>query len=92
MKKSILGITVVLLSNGLIADDGLNFHEDYYLGFSQGAYYGLMLGGVDYDVAWCMKSELAYVGADMGTGGEFQAKMELMLEECREQYPSRQPE
>ncbi len=90
MKKSILGINAVLLSSGLVADDGLDFHEDYYLGFSQGVYYGLMLGGVDYDAAWCMKSELAYVGADMGTGGEFQEKMEQMLVDCRDQYPPRE--
>jgi hypothetical protein len=81
---------MILLSAGLVADDGLDFHEDYYLGFSQGAYYGLMLGGVDYDVAWCMKSELAYIGADMGTGGEFQEKIEQMLADCREQYPPRE--
>ena len=82
----------VLLSLGLAADDGLQFHEDYYLGFSQGAYYGLMLAGVDYDVAWCMKAELAHEAAEMGTGGEFQAKMEKMLAECRETYPPRPAE
>lgn len=90
MKKRIVALAIIVLSAGLAADDGLDFHEDYYLGFSQGAYYGLMLGGVDYDVAWCMKSELAYVGADMGTGGEFQQKMEQMLVDCREQYPPRE--
>ena len=58
-------------------------------GLSQGAYYGLMLAGVDYDVAWCMKSELAYEGSAMGSGGEFQAKMEQMLVDCREKYPPR---
>jgi hypothetical protein len=63
MKKSSLAIAIALLSPALTADDGLEFHEDYYLGFSQGAYYGLMLAGVDYDVAWCMKSELAFEGA-----------------------------
>lgn len=83
-------IAIVLLPLALTADDGLEFHDDYYLGFSQGAYYGLMLGGVDYDVAWCMKAELAYEGAAMGTGGEFQAKMETMLASCREQYPPRE--
>lgn len=92
MKKTIVAIAIALLSPGLIADDGLDFHEDYYLGFSQGAYYGLMLAGVDYDVAWCMKSELAYEGAAMGTGGEFQARMEQMLADCHERYPPRQPE
>ncbi len=92
MKKSFVAIAITMLSPTLIADDGLDFHEDYYLGFSQGAYYGLMLAGVDYDVAWCMKSELDYEGAAMGSGGEFQAKIEQMLLDCREMYPPRQPE
>ena len=92
MNKSILALAIVLLSPGLVADDGLDFHEDYYLGFSQGAYYGLMLAGVDYDVAWCMKSELAYAGAAIGTGGEFQARMEQMFDDCRAKYPPRQPQ
>ncbi len=94
MNKSYVTITLtmLLLSPALIADDGLQFHEDYYLGFSQGAYYGLMLAGVDYDVAWCMKSELAYEGATMGSGGEFQDKIEQMLADCREKYPPRQGE
>ena len=89
MKKSTTAIACILMSRALTADDGLEFHEDYYLGFSQGAYYGLMLGGVDYDVAWCMKSELAYEAAAMGTGGEFQAKMERMLVACRARFPPR---
>ncbi|MCH8301894.1 MAG: hypothetical protein IH912_03995 [Proteobacteria bacterium] len=79
-------ILLISLSSALVAEDGLVFHDDYYLGFSQGAYYGLMLAGVDYDVAWCMKSELAYEASAMGTGGEFQAKIERMLVECREAY------
>ena len=49
-----------------------------------------MLGGVDYAVAWSMKSELAYEAAQMGTGGEFQAKIEQMLATCREQYLSQE--
>jgi len=64
--------SLLALSPALTADDGLEFHDDYYLGFSQGAYYGLMLAGVDYNVAWC------------GTGGAFQAKIEQMLVDCRE--------
>ncbi len=92
MKRLLMGLVTCLPAFGLNASDGLDFHEDYYLGFSQGAYYGLMLAGVDYDVAWCMKSELAHVGAEMGTGGEFQARMESMLAECREQYPPREPQ
>jgi hypothetical protein len=92
MKKSSLAIAIALLSPALTADDGLEFHDDYYLGFSQGAYYGLMLAGVDYDVAWCMKSELAFEGAAMGTGGKFQAKIEQMLVNCRAEFPPRQAE
>ena len=93
MKKSSLvaALTMLIaLSPALIANEGLEFHEDYYLGFSQGAYYGLMLAGVDYDVAWCMKSELAYAAAAMGTGGEFQEKIENMLDVCRDAYAGKQ--
>jgi hypothetical protein len=85
MKKLSLAVAIGLLSTALSADDDLEFHEDYYVGFSQGAYYGLMLAGVDYAVAWCMKSELAYEAASMGTGGAFQAKIEKMLADCREE-------
>lgn len=92
MKRMFLVFAIIMLSPVLIADDGLDFHDDYYLGFSQGAYYGLMLAGVDYDVAWCMKSELDYEGAALGSGGEFQAKIEQMLLDCREQYPPRPAE
>ncbi len=88
MKKLSLVIAITMLSPVLTADDGLEFHDDYYLGFSQGAYYGLMLAGVDYAVAWCMKSELAYEASAMGTGGEFQAKIEKMLVECRAAIPA----
>ncbi|MCH8336460.1 MAG: hypothetical protein IIC61_11290 [Proteobacteria bacterium] len=86
MKNLLLPAALTLLislSSALVAKDGLEYHADYYLGFSQGAYYGLMLAGVDYDVAWCMKSELAYEASAMGTGGEFQAKIEQMLVDCR---------
>lgn len=92
MKRLVIGVAMFLPAFGLNANDGLDFHDDYYLGFSQGAYYGLMLGGVDYDVAWCVKSELAHVGSDMGSGGEFQARMESMLADCRGQYPARAPQ
>ena len=67
------------------ADEGLNVHDDYYRGFAHGAYYGLMLGGVDYHVAWCMKVELEYEAESMGTGAEFQRKMESMLDKCRKE-------
>jgi hypothetical protein len=82
--------SLLALSPALTADDGLEFHDDYYLGFSQGAYYGLMLAGVDYNVAWCMKSELAYEAAAMGTGGAFQAKIEQMLVDCREELAGKE--
>ena len=66
-------------------NEGLNVHDDYYRGFAHGAYYGLMLGGVEYHVAWCMKVELEYEAAGMGTGAEFQRKMESILDKCRKE-------
>lgn len=87
MKKSLLALIAAIPTTGLVADDGPEFHEDYYLGFSQGAYYGLMLAGIDYDIAWCMKSELAAVGAALGSGAEFQAKLERLLGDCRSRFP-----
>lgn len=66
-------------------DDGFDVHEDYYRGFAHGAYYGLMLAGVDYHVAWCMKAELEYEASDMGTGADFQRKMESLLDKCRKE-------
>lgn len=86
MKRYLLAIAVIVLIAGspaLVArDDGLAFHEDYYLGFSQGAYYGLMLAGAEYDVAWCVKGELAYAADSMGVGGEFQEKMQAIFDGC----------
>ena len=79
---------VALLSLSTYAtttNEGLNVHEDYYRGFAHGAYYGLMLGGVDYHVAWCMKVELEYEAEGMGTGADFQRKMESMLDRCRKE-------
>lgn len=73
-----------LAAAGAVAqDDGLQLHEDYYLGFSQGVYYGLLMAGVEYDVAWCMKAELDYEADRMGSGGEFQKKMDAILAKCR---------
>lgn len=75
---------LLVASPTLIAnDDFLSFHDDYYLGFSQGAYYGLMLAGSPYDVAWCVKSELAYEAANLGVGGEFQEKLEEIHKTCQ---------
>lgn len=73
----------ILLSPALIADDELNFHADYFLGFSQGAYYGLMLGGVSYDAAWCVKAELAHAAETMGAGAEFQQRLEEIFHACQ---------
>lgn len=67
----------------------LDVHEDYYAGFAQGAYYGLLLAGEDYDVAWCMRGELAVEAKGMGSGVEFQKTMERLLEKCRKEYPGR---
>lgn len=70
--------------------DTVEFHDDYYFGFSQGAYYGLMLAGEEYDVAWCMKSELEYEASSLGVGGEFQEKLESMLHSCRAEQKNQQ--
>lgn len=64
--------------------DALDVHEDYYRGFAQGAYYGLMLAGEDYHVAWCMKAELEHEARGMGTGVDFQRTMESLLDKCRQ--------
>ena len=64
----------------------LDVHEDYYRGFAQGAYYGLLLAGEGYDVAWCMRGELEIEARGMGEGAEFQRTMERLLGQCRETY------
>ena len=76
---------LILTAPAAAAEDGLDVHEDYYRGFAHGAYYGLMLAGVDYHVAWCMKVELEYEAAGMGTGADFQRKMEALLDKCRKE-------
>lgn len=65
-------------------DDAPQFHDDYYEGFAQGVYYGLLLRGEDYAIAWCMKSELGYEAKSLGTGGDFQKNIESLLARCRE--------
>ena len=91
MRRSILFVLVSLAAGLAPAQNdstaSLGFHDDYYLGFSQGVYYGLMLGGIDYEVAWCMKGELDYAGPSVGTGGEFQQNMERILAGCRGEGP-----
>jgi len=80
---AVLAVLLFVTPASIAQDDGLDFHEDYYLGFSQGAYYGLLLAGTEYDVAWCVKSELAYEAGNMGTGGNFQAKLEAIHKSCQ---------
>lgn len=79
------GIASLLVqSPGQAAEPAMEVHEDYYRGFAQGAYYGLMLAGEDYHLAWCMKVELEHAARGMGTGAEFQRTMEALLDRCRE--------
>lgn len=83
---TLLTIPVTLgLSLFAAAEPGLEVHDDYYRGFAHGAYYGLMLAGVDYHVAWCMKAELEHEAESMGTGADFQRKLEALLDKCRQQ-------
>jgi hypothetical protein len=72
------------------AQADLDVHDDYYRGFAQGAYYGLMLAGEEYDVAWCMRGELEVEARGMGQGADFQKTLERLLAECRETYPTRE--
>ena len=41
-----------------------------------------MLAGTEYDVAWCVKGELAYLADSIGVGGEFQEKMQAIFDAC----------
>ncbi|MFQ6005101.1 MAG: hypothetical protein ACE5OQ_06295 [Woeseia sp.] len=77
--------SVASMPSATAEHDGLDVHDDYYRGFAQGAYYGLMLAGEDYHVAWCMKVELEYEAKEMGTGADFQRRMEALLAKCREE-------
>jgi len=61
----------------------LDVHDDYYAGFAQGAYYGMLLAGEDYEVAWCMRGELEVEARGMGRGEEFQHTLERLLKGCR---------
>ncbi|MDH4108577.1 MAG: hypothetical protein OEW35_09680 [Gammaproteobacteria bacterium] len=61
----------------------LDVHEDFYAGFAQGAYYGLLLAGEDYHVAWCMRGELEFEARGMGGGEEFQQTLDRLLAACR---------
>lgn len=85
-RVSAFAVLVLAAAGSRAQDDGLQLHEDYYLGFSQGVYYGLLMAGVEYDVAWCMKAELDYEADKMGSGGEFQQKMDAILARCRAEF------
>ena len=80
----IAALCLVLGGAPAAQDETMGFHADYYLGFSHGAFYGLMLTGVEYDVAWCVKGELDFEAEKLGTGSEFQAKMESIYVDCLE--------
>jgi hypothetical protein len=83
-RSTIPAMTLALIMAPLArSDTSLEFHDDYYLGFSQGVYYGLMLGGVDYDTAWCVRGELDHVSRELGAGGEFQETLDATLANCR---------
>jgi len=84
--RRLLVLLLALASPGTLkaVDEGPKFHEDYYLGFSQGAYYGLMLAGIEYDVAWCVKGELDYAGAGLGSGSDFQENIERIFDSCND--------
>jgi hypothetical protein len=89
VKRIALMACALLASFSAVADDGdrqdsPRFHDDYYEGFAQGVYYGLLLRGEDYAIAWCMKSELGYEAKSLGTGGDFQKNIESLLARCRE--------
>ncbi|MDX1516615.1 MAG: hypothetical protein R3288_07240 [Woeseiaceae bacterium] len=81
----LISVALLLVSFATATGDDLDVHEDYYRGFAHGAYYGLMLAGVDYHVAWCMKAELQHEAAAMGTGAEFQRKLEALLDSCQKE-------
>ena len=78
----------LLLTWQTAARADLDVHEDYYRGFAQGAYYGLMLAGEPYDIAWCMRGELEVEARGMGQGADFQKTLERLLADCRETYPA----
>ena len=83
--RSLAAIGLLLVCQSAARGE-LDVHEDYYAGFTQGAYYGLMLAGEDYDVAWCMRGELEFEAKGMGQGAAFQTTMERLLAECREAH------
>ncbi len=85
VSQSFVALGLVLICQSAVPGE-LNVHEDYYAGFSQGAYYGLLLAGEEYEVAWCMRGELVHEAKGMGQGLEFQKTMERLLEDCRETY------
>jgi hypothetical protein len=87
-RTAVIALTASLLASvGNGSEQGNSrFHDDYYEGFAQGAYYGLMLAGESYEIAWCMKGELQYESRGMGSGADFQRRMESLLETCRREF------
>jgi hypothetical protein len=83
--QSLSGLGLLLVCQSVVRAE-LDVHEDYYAGFAQGAYYGLLLAGEDYEVAWCMRGELEFEAKGMGQGVAFQKTMERLLAECRETH------
>jgi hypothetical protein len=82
-KLFLVPVTLALAPLPSAEGDALDIHDDDYCGFARGAYYGLMLAGEDYHVAWCMQAGLEYAAKGMGTGVEFQRTMESLLDHCR---------
>ena len=83
----LLGLSITQL----LARAELDVHDDYYAGFAQGTYYGLLLAGEEYEVAWCMRGELDVEARGMGTGEDFQRTLEALLAACRAGDADRQP-
>jgi hypothetical protein len=77
-------VLLICLVCSATANPGLaEFPDDYFEGFAQGVYYGLLLRDEQYEIAWCMKSELGYEARNLGTGEDFQRRLEGLLHKCR---------
>ena len=89
--RLIFATTCVFFSFCAHPQQGDQILTDYDRGFAQGAYYGLMLAGASYDVAWCMKYELEARDTELGSGGEFQKVLDATLKTCRDRVADSQP-
>ena len=85
IRMATTAVLLCLLGTPEAQEDVPGLDDDYYLGFSQGAYYGLMLAGIEYDVAWCVKAELDFEAGRLGAGSEFQARLERIFTDCQEE-------